>query len=138
MKKVLSIFISLIFLLTTSYLTLSQHYCYGDLLNTEILLSGQPSHCGMDENHYEKNSAETTFQQQCCQHILQQLEVNGQSQIAHFNFDFNAFFATIKPINFRLLLGHWSLKQQLTHSNFKYNILPPDIPIYKRIEVFLI
>ncbi len=137
MKKVLSILVSLIFLLTTSHLTLSQHFCYGNLLNTEILLGSHPSHCGMEENHPSQNHGETAFQQHCCQNVLQQLEVSGESQITHFHFDFKAFFVAFNLNNFKLVLLPSALNHP-THFNTKYTVPPPDIPIYKRVEVFLI
>ncbi len=49
MKRIISIFLSLIILVSSTGLTLSTHYCLGRAVDTELMLGNQNLSCGMGD-----------------------------------------------------------------------------------------
>jgi|SRR5699024_973394 len=137
MKKVFSVFVCLIFLLTTSHLTFAQYYCYGVLQDTNFLFGGQPDVCGMEANHSALTDYETAaFHQDCCQRVFQQIEVSGQSQITHFQVDFTQVLASAEAPMF--IIEDIEFYSDYTRLYFNQLAHPPNIPIYKQLNVYRI
>ncbi|BBE15903.1 hypothetical protein AQPE_0039 [Aquipluma nitroreducens] len=76
MKKLLSISIALLMLLSGMQLTISQHYCGGELAQSKVSLTGHVASCGMETatddcaqpgNHVESN---------CCSNKVSVYEID--------------------------------------------------------------
>lgn len=66
MKKLSSIFLSLLMLASMVHLTVATHYCGGKIAATEVSLTGKLADCGMERPEGRLPFSETTFSRHCC------------------------------------------------------------------------
>lgn len=66
MKKVFSILILIIFLVSGIQITMSRHFCGGKLAEVKISLSGEKGSCGMSHDN-DQPSKELIFDARCCE-----------------------------------------------------------------------
>jgi hypothetical protein len=66
MKKLFSILIAFIMLLSGLQLTISQHYCGGELADSKVSVLGQIASCGMESATDECTQPGTHVKSSCC------------------------------------------------------------------------
>jgi hypothetical protein len=86
MKKVFSILIVTLFLLSGMQVTMSRHFCGGKLAEVKISFSGEKGSCGMVHND-EQRKNELAFGVRCCEDFQSVLTVanNYFPQFFHIN-----------------------------------------------------
>jgi hypothetical protein len=70
MKKVISIFISLLTIVAMIHISVAMHYCEGKEVATTISLSGKLASCGMTCSEEEIPLQGTNFTNHCCDDIV--------------------------------------------------------------------
>lgn len=71
MKKAFSIFFAIILLVNSINLTLSAHYCGGNLAKLKLVFGDTKLSCGMEEGTGSCTNKEETLQKNCCEDKLQ-------------------------------------------------------------------
>ena len=66
MKKLLSISLALLMLLSGMQLTISMHYCGGELADSKVSVTGHLASCGMETETDNCTSANTIEETDCC------------------------------------------------------------------------
>ena len=66
MKKLLSISIALLMLLSGMQLTISQHYCGGELAQSKVSLTGHIASCGMESGTDDCTQTGNRVKSSCC------------------------------------------------------------------------
>lgn len=66
MKKILSISVALLMLLSGLQLTVSRHYCGGELADSKVSLSGHVASCGMEGETDECTQPGNHVESSCC------------------------------------------------------------------------
>jgi hypothetical protein len=70
MKKVFSILIALLIILSGVHLTFATHYCGGILAATGINFSGGQVTCGMEKHEEHVFAGETVLSSHCCENVV--------------------------------------------------------------------
>lgn len=70
MKKILSISIALLVLLSGLQLTVSMHYCGGELAGSKVSLIGQIASCGMESDTEDCMHASAIEETSCCKNLV--------------------------------------------------------------------
>jgi len=96
MKKLFSISIALIMLLSGLQLTVSQHYCGGELADSKVSLTGHVASCGMETTTDDCTHSSTIEESGCCKNKVSVYEVD-QNYSPSFT-EFKAFAQTILQV----------------------------------------
>jgi len=134
MKKIFSVILSLVILVTSMGFTVSSHICGGKKVKTELSIGATDVSCGMEKNTNNCTSNKQ-MKSNCCkdEYQLIQNDEDFSQQITHFDFspDFLIAFITSYVELF---------ENETTEIDFFANHSPPplikDIPVL--IQSFLI
>jgi hypothetical protein len=66
MKKLLSISLALLMLLSGMQLTISMHYCGGELADSKVSITGHIASCGMESSNDGCSQPESNMESGCC------------------------------------------------------------------------
>lgn len=133
MKNIYAIMLLVIFLMGSTGITISKHYC-GDKLCSKSwsLLSTDPTSCNMDmpTQSCDKNQKNDQSKKDCCKNIIDNLKIKDSYAGSFFNWTPQLFSLPI--INF--IISPVNIYSLLT-SGFFYNTFPP--PADKGITVLV-
>ena len=76
MKKILSISIALLMLLSGMQLTISQHYCGGELAQSKVSLTGHVASCGMETATDNCTQPGNHVESSCCSNKVSGYEID--------------------------------------------------------------
>jgi len=112
MKKLLSISLALLMLLSGMQLTISTHYCGGELADSKVSLTGHLASCGMEGETDECTQPESNMESGCCHnqvsvyavdqnysHSFSEFKVFSQSVLQVFSLPENSSFHSISATN---------------------------------------
>lgn len=98
MKKLFSIAIALMMLLSGLQLTVSRHYCGGELADSKVSLVGHIASCGMETANDECTQPGNHIQSSCCNNKVSVYEVD-HNYSPSFN-EYKAFAQTLLQVLF--------------------------------------
>jgi hypothetical protein len=84
MKKVVSILMALLVLLSTLHVTVASHYCHGTLAAANISLTGHQPGCGMEEAETPSADGLQLLPQTCCNNIASVFSVDNNYTPSQF------------------------------------------------------
>jgi len=96
MKKLFSISIAFIMLLSGLQLTVSMHYCGGELADSKVSVWGHIASCGMESATEDCNHASSIEESSCCKNKVSVYEVD-QNYAPSFT-EFKAFAQTVLQV----------------------------------------
>lgn len=76
MKKIFSISVALLMLLSGLQLTVSRHYCGGELADAKVSLTGHIASCGMETATDDCTHASTIEESSCCKNKVSVYEID--------------------------------------------------------------
>lgn len=76
MKKLFSISLAFIMLLSGLQLTISMHYCGGELAQSKVSLTGHVASCGMESATDDCTHASTIEESSCCKNKVSVYEID--------------------------------------------------------------
>ena len=86
MRKVLSIPLIVLILLTGISVKFATHYCGGSVFATKVSLSGKLATCGM-EHHEDNYSQQPTITRHCCEDVLSAYTIDNNYFGSSFQID---------------------------------------------------
>jgi hypothetical protein len=89
MKKLLSISLALLMLLSGMQLTISMHYCGGELADSRVSLTGHLASCGMEGIIDNCTASESSLDESCCKNQISVYEIDHNYSPSFT--DFNTF-----------------------------------------------
>jgi hypothetical protein len=98
MKKLFSISIALLMLLSGMQLTISQHYCGGELADSNVSVLGQIASCGMEGETDECTQPGNHVESSCCNDQVSVYAVDHNYSPSFT--EFKAFSQTILQVYF--------------------------------------
>jgi len=121
MKKLFSISIALIMLLSGLQLTISRHYCGGELADSKVSLIGHVASCGMETATDECTQPGNHLKSSCCNNQISVYAVDHNYSPSFTEFD--AFAQTVLQV---FPIPENSTFHSLTSfSNFYTDVSPP-------------
>lgn len=96
MKKLFSISLAFLMLLSGLQLTISQHYCGGELADAKVSLTGHVASCGMETTTDDCTHSSTIEESGCCKNKVSVYEVD-QNYSPSFT-EFKAFAQTVLQV----------------------------------------
>jgi hypothetical protein len=122
MKKLFTIPLALLILLSGMHFTIATHLCNGKIAATKISLSGKEASCGMVSDEKPGNSSETRISSECCENEFTVYSVDNNYSPSGF---------THKEITQNILHVFHIPEGFSFHSNFPSltnltNVSPPD------------
>ncbi|MBW8334188.1 MAG: hypothetical protein K0M40_19380 [Prolixibacteraceae bacterium] len=112
MKKLLSISLALLMLLSGMQLTISMHYCGGEFADSKVSLTGHLASCGMEGIIDDCTSSENNLDASCCNNEVSvyaldqnyspsfsEFKVFSQSVLQVFTLPVNSSFHSISATN---------------------------------------
>ena len=138
MKKVFSIFLSFLLLVSSSGIGYAQHFCGGHEMVSEITLGEQHLSCGMDVATPEDCNTETinATENHCCDNQFTTVDTDDTFAKVSFNFSFNHNFVAAFTQVF--VLEYFEAYQANKHFYADYNPPPLDKDIPVLYQTFLI
>jgi len=99
MKKLFSISIALLMLLSGMQLTISRHYCGGELADSKVSLIGHVASCGMESSSDECTQSGNHLKSSCCNDKVSVYEVdhNFSPSVSEFK-DFAQTVLQVFPV----------------------------------------
>ena len=94
MKKILSISVALLMFLSGMQLTISQHYCGGELADAKVSLTGHIASCGMEGETDECTQPGNHVESSCC---------NNQVSVYAVDHNFAPSFTSFKAFEHPVL-----------------------------------
>ena len=94
MKKILSISVALLMLLSGLQLTVSRHYCGGELADAKVSLTGHVASCGMETATDDCTS--TVAESSCCKNQVSVYEVDHNYSLSFT--EFKAFAQSVLQV----------------------------------------
>ena len=133
MKKLLSISLALLMLLSGMQLTISMHYCGGELADSKVSLTGHIASCGMEGLVDECTDPGSHMESSCCNNQVSVYAVD-QNYSPSFS-EFKAFSQTVLQVFFipenNTFLSHPSLLQTNSGANPPGNYLAAAVSLPK-------
>lgn len=126
MKKIFSIFLTIILLVNSFNLTLSAHYCGGNLAKLKLVFGNAKLSCGMEEGTGSCTNTGETLQKHCCEDKLQSFCIKDNFLSTTYNFN------TVSVPFSIITLATIITVQSLTIPSISAFEIPPDI-----VSVFL-
>ena len=102
MKKGISIALSLLMVVTFLHVTISRHYCQGNLAASKISLSGAPASCGMEETEKDLPNTGTNIIPNCCDDVVTNYAFDN-NYFPSFTFPIDSYHNDFKVFN--ILVG---------------------------------
>ena len=96
MKKLLSISLALLMLLSGMQLTISMHYCGGELADSRVSLTGHLASCGMEGIVDNCTASESSLDESCCNNQVSVYAVD-HNYSPSFS-EFNAFSQSVLQV----------------------------------------
>jgi len=96
MKKLFSISIALLMLLSGLQLTISKHYCGGELADSKVSLIGHVASCGMESSSDECAQSGNHLKSSCCNDQISVYAVDHNYSPSFTGF--NAFAQTVLQV----------------------------------------
>ncbi len=96
MKKLFSISIAFIMLLSGLQLTVSRHYCGGELADSKVSVFGHVASCGMETATDDCTHASTIEESSCCKNKVSVYEVDHNYSPSFT--EFKAFAQTVLQV----------------------------------------
>lgn len=96
MKKLFSISLAFIMLLSGLQLTISMHYCGGELAQSKVSLTGHVASCGMETATDDCTQTTTIEESSCCKNKVSVYEVD-QNYAPSFT-EFKVFAQTVLQV----------------------------------------
>jgi len=93
MKKLLSISLALLMLLSGMQLTISTHYCGGELADSKVSLTGHLASCGMESSNDGCSLPESNMESSCCNNKVSVYAVDQ-----NYSPSFSEFKAFSQPV----------------------------------------
>lgn len=93
MKKILSISVALLMLLSGMQLTISQHYCGGELADAKVSLTGHIASCGMEGETDDCAQPGNHVESSCCKNKVSVYAVDH-----NFSPSFSEFKTFAQPV----------------------------------------
>lgn len=93
MQKVISIFLSILMLASSSGIAYAQHFCSGMVMKSEITMGEKHLSCGMED--LETTTCEqknTISEDHCCKNHITQIQTDDNFAKASFDIKFNKTF----------------------------------------------
>lgn len=90
MKKLLSISIALLMLLSGMQLTISRHYCGGELADSKVSIMGHVASCGMETGNDDCTQTGNHVKSRCC---------NNQVSVYAVDHNFNPSITEFKAFS---------------------------------------
>jgi hypothetical protein len=130
-RKTASIFLAILVLLTGIHLSISSHFCCGQLAAVKVSVIGKSASCGMEGNASATLPAGKVIKSHCCANELTTLSVDSNySPSFAKNVD---ILQKVTPINGALLI---EIDKSLTFVKNPYPILsPPGICQMSAVEL---
>lgn len=100
MKKVISIFLSVLLLASSSGVAYAQHFCGGMEMLSKITIAAKDLSCGMElaDKHCDDTS-KVSQQDHCCENHITQIQTDDDFAKAYFDVKFeNSFIAECFPV----------------------------------------
>jgi hypothetical protein len=122
MKKLLSIPLALLILVSGMHFTIAAHYCEGKIAATRVSLSGKEASCGMISGQRTDNSGRTQVSKRCC---------DNESTVYKIDSDYSPSSFHVKDLTrnivheFQIPEG-FSFHSPITLSFIPANVSPPD------------
>jgi hypothetical protein len=86
MKKISTIAVALLLLLSGMHITIATHFCGGELAATRVSVTGIVASCGMVHDEISNTSAETSFKSNCCENESDVYAVDEDYSTSEFHF----------------------------------------------------
>lgn len=96
MKKLFSISIAFIMLLSGLQFTVSRHYCGGELADSKVSVLGQVASCGMESATDDCTHANTIEESSCCKNRVSVYEIDHNYSPSFT--EFKAFAQTVLQV----------------------------------------
>jgi len=121
MKKVFSIFLSLLMVVAILHISVAMHYCEGKEVAAAVSLSGKLASCGMISSEQEIPLHGTSFTSNCCDNTLTVCGINNNY------FPTYSFVPESYQYNFQILAiqVELSAKSQLNINPLYSSVSPP-------------
>ena len=121
MKKVYSIFLSLLMVVAMLHMSFAMHYCEGKKVDTKVSLSGKLASCGMECLKKELPLPGTSFTKHCCEDFLTYCGISSNYTPAY------SFVPETYQYNFQVLAisVELSFKSQTDNNTLYSNVSPP-------------
>jgi hypothetical protein len=121
MKKVFSIFLSLIMIIAMLHISVAMHYCGGKEVATTVSLSGKLASCGMKCSEEETPLQGTYFSTHCCDDIVTFCGISNNYSPSY------SFIPESFQYNFQILAipVELSAKSQTDFNPVYSNVSPP-------------
>lgn len=92
MKKIFSIFLSVLLLASTTGIGYAQHFCGGKKMLSEITLLSKDLSCGMEMEKPSDNATAHLTEDHCCENIVAHVKTDTNFAKASFELDFQKVF----------------------------------------------
>jgi hypothetical protein len=96
MKKLLSISLALLMLLSGMQLTISMHYCGGELADSRVSVVGHLASCGMEGIVDNCTASESSLDESCCKNQFSVYEIDHNYSPTYT--EFNTFAQNILQV----------------------------------------
>lgn len=96
MKKLLSISLALLMLLSGMQLTISMHYCGGELADSRVSIVGHLASCGMEGIVDNCTTSESSLDESCCKNQFSVYEIDHNYSPTYT--EFNTFAQNILQV----------------------------------------
>lgn len=121
MKKILSISVALLMLLSGMQLTISQHYCGGELADAKISLTGHFASCGMEDKTDDCAQPGDHVKSSCCNNKVSVYAIDH-----NFSLSFSEFKTFAQSVLQVFILPEIQNFNAITaYSHFYTDVSPP-------------
>ena len=86
MKKVFTITVAILLVLSGMHITIAAHFCGGELAATRVSVTGEVASCGMIHKEIPNASSETSFSSNCCENEISIYSVESNYAPSAFHF----------------------------------------------------
>lgn len=137
MKKLISIFLSLMLLTSSTGIAYAKHFCHGTEMMSEITLGEKDLSCGMDADYDDSCDVDDVHvSDPCCQNHFIKIQTDDNFAKASFDISFQKLF--IAPFVSVFLLYEVEIAS-VNNKNFaEYSSPPIDRDLNILYDIFLI
>ena len=122
MKKILSISVALLMLLSGLQLTISRHYCGGELADAKVSLTGHVASCGMETATDDCSQPGNHVKSSCCNNQVSVYEVDHNYSPSFT--EYKAFAQSVLQVF--VIPENITFHSLTSFSNFYTDVSPPD------------
>lgn len=138
MKKVFSISLTLLMLITMLHFSVAIHYCQGKEFASKLSLTGKLASCGMEDNEKTLPLTGTNFESHCCDDVVKYIGrdndyVPSYSFIPEFfQYSFqSSALPSIFSVNYTVYLVHSSTNESPPGRLLSTNVDLTDICVFR-------